>query len=955
MQSSIDGPPQKTGDSPLLSFAVVLTWPELPNAEYEVVQRVCRAATNIGARVWVVDNDGYPLASNQDGISLPKRRLTREDCTFVLSLHFESPRLYDIPSYTALWNPPDFYVGFGYNRTIEQLASHIDVLSCRSEVADAHAATIYAGLGRALRQPFPSLFHGVPRPYLEPCQNASSRLFYVGVNWERVTGERGRHHELLEQLDTEDLISIYGPEKILGVAPWRGFATYRGSIPFDGESVVARINEAGICLALSSSAHQTSGIMSNRLFEALAAGAVIIANPHVFITKYFSDVVYVVDDRGPIAEVVAQIRHLVFQIRSNPQEARARASLGQKLLAEGFSLEENFRNLFAVHGDRLKHFENETVGIERHEVSLILDATGSEFASLEKLLASIAAQSSVTIDLLVLGSRDLLKRMQDNPSLAIRSMQLFEVELEIFKDNKILRRSASSGQAFAHALAAVNTPYFCTMQADDDCFSDHLASLAHKLACTPESSFACSGKLEEKFDKHGIARRRFNSLTFDHLEALAEAAYPRDVGRFMFRSSLIAKLPHAVFGLIDTLEHRLLKLWAFLDGPLAQTNYASYIRILDVTTELPAPFFSETQQKETIRDTVRGRLEWLTLVSTLRQLRPTAPVVTKMSALTLGRTYAMRKQGDGLALLKDGFSVAEDTGIWIEGGEGTIAFDIADVDKPQRAEIVLFALGRMANADGAFQCCSVIVNNQVAGQILLGPQPAQFRIQVPATTDLHSGTTVKLRLRHAEQVVDNAGKLVDDRRLGLHLISFALQAASSQVAPTLAIDHPYEFKHDGDGLPFAVEGFSHPQGDVTWVHGPKATLAFTLEGGREQLDLMLIGIGSLQGMMAPQPCTISLNDLVIGQVTFAGQLDRQTISLPPLYGGQSYRLTMDLRRGEKLASVADEDSVSGIGGIALHQFSLFHSPGPEAPPMKLPALRPVLRSVRNRIRQLLGT
>ena len=945
MQSSIDGPPQKTGDLPHLSFAVVLTWPELPNAEYEVVQRVCRAAANIGALVWVVDNDGYPLSCNQDGISLPKRRVTREDCTFVLSLHFESPRLYDIPSYTALWNPPDFYVGFGYGRTVEQLASHIDVLSCRSEVADAQAATIYDGLGRSLSQPFPPLFHSVPRPYLEPCQNASSRLFYVGVNWERVTGERGRHHELLEQLDAEDLIAIYGPEKILGVAPWRGFATYRGSIPFDGESVVARINEAGICLALSSHSHQTSGIMSNRLFEALAAGAVVIANPHPFITKYFPDVVHVVDDRGPVAEMVNQIRNLVLQIRSDPQEARQRASLGQKRLAEGFSLEENFKNLFAVHEGRLQRFTQETVGTEQHEVSLILDATGSAFASLERLVAAIAAQSSVAIDLLVLGSRDLLQRLQEKASPAIRSIQIFEVELQVLKDNKVFRRSAASGPAFARALAAVKTPYFCTMQADDDCFSDHLASLAHKLARTPESSFACSGKLEEKLDKQGVARRRFNSLIFDHLEALAEAAYPRDVGRFIFRSSLIAKLPLTAFSLLDTLEHRLLKLWAFLNGPLAQTNYASYIRQLDVTTELPALFFSEEQQKETVRDTVRGRSEWLTLVSTLRQLRPTAPAATKMSALKLGRTYAMRKEGDGLALLKEGFSVAEDTGIWIEGREATIAFDVADVDKPQRAEIVLIAFGRMANADGAFQNCSVIVNDQVAGQIVLGPQPAEFRIPVPATTDLHAGTMVKLRLRHAEQVVDNMGKLVDDRRLGLHLVSFAVKAAPSQAAPNLVPNHFYEVWDGGDGLPFTVEGFAPPGTELTWIHGPTATLAFTLEGNREQLDLTLIGLGrSALGELAPQPCTISLDGAVIGRVTLAEQLDRQTISLPPLYGGRPYRLTIDLRSDETPAPI-------GTGSIALHQFCFSRSPTQDASPTRLPpALRRVLRAARNRLR-----
>ncbi len=949
MTNPIESQPQEVGGRPRPSFAVVLTWPELPNAEFEVVQRICKMGTNIGALVWVVDNDGYPLSSNQDGVALPKRRLTRDDCTFVLSLHFESPRLYDIPSYTALWNPPDFYLAFGYARTIEQLASHIDVLSCRSDVADAHAANIYAGLGRALCHPFPALFHGVPRPYLAPRQEKSSRLFYVGVNWERVTGEKGRHHELLEQLDSEDLIHIYGPEKILGVAPWRGFSTYRGSIPFDGESVVARINEAGICLALSSTSHQTSGIMSNRLFEALAAGAVVIANPHPFITKYFSDVVHVVDDRGPVADVVAQIRDLVLEVRSNPHEARARASAGQQRLLEGFSLEESFTNLFAVHAKRLAHAVNQTTGSERHEVSLILDASDPESASVEKLLASLSAQSFVAIDLLVLGPRDVLDRMQ-GLGPAIRSTHLFELELDVRQEGKASRRSAASGQAFARALAAVRTPYFCTMQSDDDCFGDHLASLANKLASTPDSSFACSGKLVEQLDKRGVARRRFDSLTFDHLEALAEAAYPRDVGRFMFRSSLIAKLPHTVFGLLDRMEHRLLELWALLDGPLAQTHYASYLRALDVTTELPAPFFPEAQQTEVIRDTVRGRAEWLTLVGTLRQFRPQAPTNAKLAALRLGRTHATRKEGDGLPLLAGGFSVPEDSGTWIEGLEGTIAFEIADLDKPQQVEIVLFTLGRTARADDAFQCCSVTVNGQAAGQILVGTQPAQFRIPVPATTDLHGSLTIKLRLRHAEQVVDDRGKLVDDRRLGLHLISFGLEAASSQRAPALALDHSYALQLEGDGVPFAIEGFSHPEAEVTWMHGPTATLAFTLDASSEQLDLVLIGIGrSVPGGMASQPCTISLDGTIVGRVAFTEELDRQSIPLPAIYGGRPYRLTMDLRPGKLPCQTGVAGPLIG-GSVALHRFGLFRSTR-DASPSRPPILHRVLRAVQHRVRQ----
>ncbi|WP_447411939.1 hypothetical protein, partial [Clostridium perfringens] len=67
---------------------------------------------------------------------------------FVISLHFESPRLFDLYSYAALWNPADFYFIFGYDKSSMKLVSHNDALSCGSDLADNHALNLFRGLGR---------------------------------------------------------------------------------------------------------------------------------------------------------------------------------------------------------------------------------------------------------------------------------------------------------------------------------------------------------------------------------------------------------------------------------------------------------------------------------------------------------------------------------------------------------------------------------------------------------------------------------------------------------------------------------------------------------------------------------------------------------------------------------------------------------------------------------------
>ena len=212
----------------IATFIVPHTWPDIRNAEFEVLQRIARAATNIGAVMIATDNNGYPLWSSNFQPLNKNKQLDPSSIDFMISLHFESPRLFDVYSYYALWQPLDFYDAFGYEKTSEQVLSHIDGLSCHSNAADFHARNLFDGARTAKSGLFPAFFHSPPKPYYEPAITKDSKLFYVGINWERINTERGRHQDLLERLDAESLIDIYGPRSFLGVEPWRGFKCYRG-------------------------------------------------------------------------------------------------------------------------------------------------------------------------------------------------------------------------------------------------------------------------------------------------------------------------------------------------------------------------------------------------------------------------------------------------------------------------------------------------------------------------------------------------------------------------------------------------------------------------------------------------------------------------------------------------------------------------------------------------------
>ena len=56
------------------TFLVPHTWPDIRNAEYEVLKRLAIAAENIGSTMIAVDNDGLPLwASRKMYLDNPDR------------------------------------------------------------------------------------------------------------------------------------------------------------------------------------------------------------------------------------------------------------------------------------------------------------------------------------------------------------------------------------------------------------------------------------------------------------------------------------------------------------------------------------------------------------------------------------------------------------------------------------------------------------------------------------------------------------------------------------------------------------------------------------------------------------------------------------------------------------------------------------------------------------------
>lgn len=116
-------------------FAVVKPFSCSMTAKDECIARLKLAAKRMGLTCIEIHTDGR-------FVSDPTREVSNDSFDFVIHLHFETPKLYDVFSFVVLWNPVQFYYENDYQRALHNLMSHDDFLSCLSIVADDHAARL---------------------------------------------------------------------------------------------------------------------------------------------------------------------------------------------------------------------------------------------------------------------------------------------------------------------------------------------------------------------------------------------------------------------------------------------------------------------------------------------------------------------------------------------------------------------------------------------------------------------------------------------------------------------------------------------------------------------------------------------------------------------------------------------------------------------------------------------
>lgn len=313
------------------------------NAEKELLIRISLYCEEKNIDFIEIDGKGRVVLKNHELFNLNIRSLPINNKITVISVHQLNKKLSDHYTLLACWNPVSFMTSHCLN-----IRSYDGYLSSYSEPIDSFISCIndndkiYGYLNTSL-----------PISLLEEIEIIDNpRIFYIGINWDLLSSQstsyeqdvRGKIREFLKILDAKDMINIYGPKKFNGFFPWKGYNTYSGEIDFDGFSVIKKIKETGICLALSTQQHIRSKVCSMRIFEGIAAGVPIICDKNPFFIKYFGDNLFYIDLIN-IEDDIIKIEEYIDYFKNNKNDVLKKINTCREIFIKKFSFDVQIANI----------------------------------------------------------------------------------------------------------------------------------------------------------------------------------------------------------------------------------------------------------------------------------------------------------------------------------------------------------------------------------------------------------------------------------------------------------------------------------------------------------------------------------------------------------------------------------------------------------------------------------
>lgn len=453
-----------------MKIALLNAFPNLPHsAEREFIERCLAVLAAAGHEARAVVTSDEILAFDPDAVIVTHEFVAKTTDHFTVGL---------------LWSPTQFY---------RDQEDRLKAIRSWDLAVPINAAT--RSLARNLHFPLrhdsavSDLDFYPSAPVVDLPQPDPDRLglVYVGAHWD---GQR--HRRLLETLARLTPLNAYGPAKAWEFLP----TSYRGSIPFDGRSLVPTLNRHGIVLALHKREHVDEDTPSMRVFEACAARCAVITEPLPALEKLFGDRLQYVDTQRAPQRVARDIADIVERHRADPAAFARGVTQTHEVFRKRASLDHLLHGLVEEIAARKALVRQRLVAVPAQaapEVSIIIRCGSRPLAVLQRAVASVAAQTHPRVALILVRFAEIEGWQPWIEGL--RAGGRFTEVREVGAPGGGLRSAAMWA-----GLRAVRSEFFALLDDDDEWFADHLAHLVGLLQRDRGCAFAYAGAVRQEED-----------------------------------------------------------------------------------------------------------------------------------------------------------------------------------------------------------------------------------------------------------------------------------------------------------------------------------------------------------------------------------------------------------------------------------------------------------------------
>jgi hypothetical protein len=472
-----------------VKIALQDSWPNIPcSAEAEWIRRALVVCARLGF-------EAYPVVTSDDIERL------QPDCVIVTNEC--SPKLTPYPTLGLLWSPCIFYAPEPPRR--RSILSY-DGYLCGSDNIIEWLEAFLAGH----RKP-PLIMDGLFLPSSPDCGPAADlpselALIYAGLHW-----DGNRHESIFRGLSQSVPMNVYGPPH-----KWQHVGeSYRGPLPFDGRSVIEAIRASGIALCLHKPEHRAYNCPSMRLFEAAAAGALIISDDFTFPRYWFRDSILYVDSELPPSLVVKQIKEHVEWASNNREAANRKARSSNGLFRRSLSLDRMLEPLpeFVDHVRRRCCMVIPDHPCSGPTVEYILPIGSMPIGYLSRSLEGLASQTHRAIGVTLVQYRPLDQIEDEISNYRGRFRWLRRC---------IVRNNGKGSTAWWAGLACIKADFFGVLGEGDVLHPNHVAMVLAHFERYPECGLVYSGTVRVEEEGHYIDAFNFQGPAGKMIEETRE-------------------------------------------------------------------------------------------------------------------------------------------------------------------------------------------------------------------------------------------------------------------------------------------------------------------------------------------------------------------------------------------------------------------------------------------------